>query len=110
MQVDLSKIKYEVQDKKKKKGVEKKISPEDQFMMAGVQPAVHAKRITNEYFLCVKVNYDGCTCCADLPDSRSHITIVPIVNPACFGFTAPESGWAPYNIGAFQMQIQHHKD
>lgn len=36
MHVDLGKIKYEVQEFRKKKGVQKKISPEDQFMMAGV--------------------------------------------------------------------------
>lgn len=34
--LDLSKIKYEVADMKKKKGVQKKVSPEDKFMMAGV--------------------------------------------------------------------------
>ena len=53
MHVDLDKIKYEVKDTKKKKGVEKKISPEDQFLMAGVQPAAHTKHTTNDYALCV---------------------------------------------------------
>jgi len=36
MEVELNKIKYEVQEFTKKKGVQKKISPEDQFLMAGV--------------------------------------------------------------------------
>lgn len=49
--LDLDKIKYEVQDFKKKKGEQKKLSPEDRFMMAGVQPATHGKFVTNEYFL-----------------------------------------------------------
>ena len=71
---------------KKKKAVRKKISPEDQFVMAGVQPACRTKRCTNDYFLCKEVQYDGCTCIANLPDSRSKLTIVPIVNPACFDF------------------------
>jgi hypothetical protein len=93
MTVDLGKIKYEVVGQKKKKGVMKEVSPEDRFMMAGVQSACHSKRITNEYFLCVLVEYDGCTCCVDLPDSRAPMTIVPLINPECFGFTPPASGW-----------------
>ena len=91
--LDLSKIKYDVADFKKKKGVQKKISPEDAFMMAGVQSACHSKKIKNEYYLCVLVEYDGCVCCVDLPDSRTKMTIIPLINPACFGFTPPESGW-----------------
>ena len=65
---------------KKKKGVQKPISKEDAFMMAGVQSACHGKRVKNEYFLCVLVEYDGCVCCVDLPDSRMPMTIIPIVN------------------------------
>lgn len=86
MDVQLDKIKYEVQEFSKKKGVQKKISPEDVYLMAGIQPACHAKHCRNEYFLCVEVKYDGCVCCVDLPDSRMPLTIVPLVNPACFGF------------------------
>ena len=86
MDVHLDKIKYEVQEFAKKKGVQKKISPEDVYLMAGIQPACRGKHCTNEYFLCVEVKYDGCVCCVDLPDSRMPLTIVPLVNPMCFGF------------------------
>jgi hypothetical protein len=86
MNLALDHIKYEVAEFKKKKGVQKKVSPEDSFMMAGIQAACHAKKVTNEYFLCVLVEFDGCVCCVDLPDSRTPMTIVPLVNPACFGF------------------------
>ena len=55
MDVHLDKIKYEVQEFSKKKGVQKKISPEDVYLMAGIQPACHGKNVTNEYFLCVEV-------------------------------------------------------
>lgn len=54
--------------------------------MAGVQPAAHTKHTTNDYALCVQLDYDGCVCCVDLPDSRMPLTIVPLINPACFGF------------------------
>ena len=97
--LDLSQIRYEVVGEyKKKKGVQKRLSPEDRFMMAGVQPACHSGFITNEYFICIELAYDGCTCCANLPDSRMMMTIVPIVNPACFGFMPPD-GYMPINLG-----------
>lgn len=109
MHVALDKIKYEVQDFRKKKGVQKKISPEDQFMMAGIQPACKAKYIKNTYYLCVECKYEGCVCCVDLPDSRMPLTIVPLVNPACFGFQPPNN-WQPYNLGFFQIDLTHHTD
>ena len=89
MELDLSKIKYEVASEKKKKGKVKKISKEDAFAMASLQPACHTKAFSNEYYLCVTTEYDGCICCVDLPDARMKMTIVPIVNPECFGFVAP---------------------
>jgi len=71
-------------------------------MLAGVQSAVHSKFVTNEYFLRIELVYDGCTCCADLPDSCMQVTIVPNVDPRCFGFTSPD-GWAPMNLGGFNF-------
>ena len=108
LSLNLAEIKYEVAKVKKKKGVQKNVSPEDSFMMAGVQAACHSKKITNEYFLCVQVEYDGCVCCVDLPDSRMPLTIIPLMNPACFGFQPHESGWAPYQLGMFQLSLAHH--
>ena len=110
MSVDLSKIHYDVIGEKKKKGVMKAVSPEDRFMMAGVQSACHSKRITNEYFLCVLVEFDGCVCCVDLPDSRAPLTIVPLINPACFGFEVPQTGWMPTPLGSFTVNLAHHTD
>ena len=89
MELNLNEIRYEVPKQKKKKGVMKPISREDAFMMAGLQPACHAKHITNEYFLCVLVDFDDCTCCLDLPDSRMPMTIIPFIDPTCFGFQPP---------------------
>jgi hypothetical protein len=105
---DLSKIRYEVPKYTEKNGVKKPVSPEDAFMLAGVQSAVHSKMISNDYFLCIELAYDGCTCCADLPDSRMPITIVPIVDPKCFGFTSPD-GWAPTDLGGFNFQLQYYQ-
>ena len=94
MQLNLSDIKYEVDGEKKKKGAIKKRSKEDMFMMASIQPAVHCKNICNEYFLTTKVEHEGCDCCRDVPDSKLPLTIVPMVNPECFGFSPPD-GWEP---------------
>jgi len=111
MQCDLSKIHYEVQAtrKDKKKGGVKKISPEDRFMMASLQPACHSRWIHNEYHLVVKCSYDGCTCCSNLPDSDMQLSVVPMVNPECFGFQPP-GGWAPYPLGGFTVNLAHYKD
>ena len=110
MSLDLSKIKYDVMTEKKKHGVTKAVSPEDRFMMSGVQSATHSKRITNEYFLCVLVEYDGCVCCVDLPDSRAPLTIIPLINPECFGYQPPSNGWAPMALGMFTVSLAHHTD
>ena len=75
-------------------------------MMASVQPATHSRFITNEYFLCTRTAYSGCTCCSDLPDARLPLTIVPMVNPACFGFQPPDD-YEPMDIGFFKCDLAH---
>ena len=109
MELDLSKIKYEVADEKKKKGKMKKISDEDKFMMASLQPACHTKKFSCDYFLCVRTEYDGCVCCVDLPDARMKMTIVPLVNPECFGFKAGDD-WNPTELGEFNIDLAHDPD
>jgi hypothetical protein len=109
MELDLSKIKYDVATEKKKKGQTKKISKEDAFQMASLQPACHTKKFSNEYYLCVTTEYDGCICCVDLPDARMKMTIVPLVNPECFGFIPPQN-WNPMQLGAFAVDLNHEPD
>lgn len=84
--MNLAEIRYEVAANKKKKGAQVQLSPEDLFAITGLQAACHSRHITNEYFICIELEYDGCTCCSNLPDARTPLTIVPLVNPACFGF------------------------
>lgn len=81
LELDLDKIKYEVATHKKKKGKQKKISKEDRFVMASLQPACHTPKFSNEYFLTVTTDYDGCVCCINLPDAKMPMTIVPLANP-----------------------------
>lgn len=109
MGLDLSKIKYEVATEKKKKGKTKKISKEDAFQMASLQPACHTKKFSNEYYLCVTTKYDGCVCCVDLPDARMKMTIVPIVNPECFGFVPP-ADWNGQQLGQFNVDLNYDTD
>lgn len=109
MELDLDKIKFEVEKFKKKHGVQKEISPEDAFMLKSIQPACHSKHITNEYFLVIELQYDGCTCGSDLPDARMPFTIVPQVNPDCYGFKAPKN-WTPTKLGEFNLNLDVFKD
>ena len=110
MELNLAEIRYEVPEMKKKKGVMKPLSKEDRFMMAGIQAACSGKKIKNNYYLCVLVEYDGCVCCVDLPGSRMPMTIIPIVDPTCFGFQPPTHGWEPANLGGFRLNLQHYDD
>ena len=106
MSLNLMDIKYEVAETKNKKGKVKKISPEDHFSMAGCQPACHAEAFESNYYLCVKVNYDiGCSCGDPYPDSQMSLCIVPLINPACFGFQPPATGWAPMHLGHKDFNI-----
>ena len=86
LKVDLASIKYPAPQHRKKKGAMKPVSLEDAFLMSQAQPAAHGQIIRNEYFLSVRTEFDGCTCCADLPSCKIPLCIVPNVNPACFGF------------------------
>jgi hypothetical protein len=97
----------ELTDKKDKRGGRKPLSLEDQFLARSLQSACHAKHFTMEYYLVAETTYDGCTCCAELPHSRMPISILPVLNPACFGFQAPE-GWNPQHHGSF-MCVAHKK-
>lgn len=109
MIIDLNAIRYNVSGLKKKKGVQVKLSPEDLFMIQGVQSATHSRHITNEYFLKIELGYDGCTCCSNLPDASMPFTIIPIVNPACVGFKAPPQ-WAPTALlGSFMINLNFIK-
>lgn len=105
MTVDLSKIKYDCPEYKKKKGKQKKVSPEDMFMIKSIQAATDSKMISVEYFLHVYTVYDGCTCCAECPDANMKFTIVPIVNPACIGYQPPQN-FEPYHLGFFQCNVE----
>lgn len=85
--IELSKIKYDVVMEKEKDGVIKTVGPDDQFVMTQMQPAVNnGKFIKNRYFLTVRTTMAGCTCCHETPDGKTPLTIVPMVNPATYGF------------------------
>ena len=65
MTIELDKIAYQVTKEKKKKGSFKAVSPEDQFMMAGLQAATTSDMICNLYFLKLEFYYDAGECCAE---------------------------------------------
>ena len=74
--------------------------------MVNVQSASHGTTCTNEYFLTTKVLYDVCCNCEDdNPTEELALTIVPLCNPALFGFQ-PQSGWTPTELGNFHFNIK----
>ena len=90
LSIDLSHIKYDKKDSKKgKDGQRKAVSLEDQFMMTQIQPATrNAKLFSVRYYTNVQTHFEGCVCCCnETPDAKVPMTIHPMVNPACFGFT-----------------------
>ena len=104
IKLDLGKIRYHCPETKKKKGQIKKISPEDRFMIEGVQPATSSSLVKVDYFLTISLGYDGCTCCSNLPDACAPMTIIPLVNPACCGYQPP-GGWQPMDLGFFNIPL-----
>ena len=108
-QLNLSSIQYHVDPmKKKKRGffASQKVqrSPEEIFMLSRLAPACHSKLVRNEYFLNVNVKYDDCCagCCGHLPEVLMPLTIIPLVDP--YALLEPP-GYAPVELGSFQLQI-----
>ena len=63
-------------------------------------------RFSNDYYLTVSLDYAGCTCCADLPEAKMRMTIVPLINPECFNLVRPED-WNPVDFGNIDMVADH---
>lgn len=82
------------------------MSPEDIFLMSGVQPACHSRHIVNHYELVCELSYDACTCCDELPDAQIPLTIIPMVNPMCYGFK-PVEGFMPQQLGSFNVDLRY---
>jgi hypothetical protein len=88
IEVDLSQIHNDVPATRTKKGKTKAYSKEDMFMLSGIQPASKSKFSSVNYTLETSCGFDTCANCGceNLPDAMLPMTIVPLVNPACFGF------------------------
>jgi len=55
-----------------------------------MQPATRNAKYTKiRYFLCMETNFDGMTCCHETPEGKTPVTIMPLVNPDCYGFAPP---------------------
>jgi len=98
-----------VNGEKKKKGKLKKVSKSDKFQMASLQPACNAPKFKNAYYLRVVLSYEGCVCCINLPDAKMPMTIVPEVNPECFG-ARPAGDWNPTMLEPITCNLSHDPD
>ena len=78
-------------------------------MMASLQPACHTKKFSNDYYLTVTTEYDGCICCVDLPDARMAMSIMPLVNPETSGYRVPED-WNGTQLGEFHVDPTKDSD
>jgi len=94
MMLELQRINYRVSGQK---------SPEEMFMMSQMAPACHSRYITNDYYLNVNIKYDACNvCCSKVPNVSFPLTIVPMTNPATYGFMEPQ-GYMPQELGYFKF-------
>ncbi len=74
IEVNLGSIKTPpVNDRPTKKGTVKPYGPEDKFMMQQIQAAAHGSIIQNNYFVAIRTEYDGCTCCDTTPLARTPL-------------------------------------
>ena len=74
-------------------------------MLENLAPATHSPLIANDYVLDVKVKYDGCTCCADLPQISVPCSVIPLTHQASYGFSEDQLGgaYAPQVLGYFKL-------
>ena len=104
LNIDLSELQYEEVDKfKQKKGIEKPLDIDDKFQMQCLQASCHTPNFSINYYLSLQTTYSGCICCFDLPEIRININIMPIINPATFGFEAAED-FQPEDLGTFTIE------
>jgi len=83
---------------------EVQMSPEEIFMLSNMPSACHSEHIRNEYFLNVNLKYDGCTCCAPLPNIQVPLTVIPETKLESYGFSEP-AGYAPFQLGYFRFDL-----
>lgn len=107
LQVDLKTIKYVVAATRKKKGVVKALSVEDRYMLENIAANCKGRLISNQYFLTVRCDFAGCTCCSQTPVCRVPITIVPIINPQVWGYQQPQD-FSPQVYQACNFAVQYH--
>eukprot|EP00347_Sterkiella_histriomuscorum_P000383 403376073 len=85
----LSTIKYDVGQDKKKDGTFKMRSDEAMFFLSQLQPQVNSKHLKNEYFLGVRCDFEGCTCCSQQPNVLIPITILSQMDLQQFQIQSP---------------------
>ena len=107
IEVDLKTIKYTVAASRKKKGIDKPLSVEDRYMLENIAAKCKGSLITNEYFLTVRCDYAGCTCCSQTPVCRVPITIVPVINPQVWGYQQPQD-FNPQVYSQCTFAVQYH--
>ena len=109
MSLDLGTIKFNIPKPTKKKKDPKSWlggtinvprSPEEIFMLSNLPPACHSPHIKIDYFLNANIKYDGCTCCLEKSDIKIPMSIIPITNPATYGFQEPPD-YQPFMLGHF---------
>ena len=85
------------------------LSLEEQFFKVHVQPENYTSNlIRNVYKLRTVVKFDNANCCDDdFPVNGINLSIVPTVNPVCFGFKPPE-GFAPFNLAYIQFPVKDY--
>jgi len=64
--------------------------------------ACHTQYITNSYFLTAYPVFVGCDCCRASNEEKIPVSIIPVGDPASYGFPEPV-GYAPVDMGYFKI-------
>jgi len=104
MSLDLSTIKYNIPHEHKKKGEMKPLSDADICIGSQMQPACNGSIIKNHYFLTIRCDFEGCTCCSSLPATKIPMQVVPYVYENLFNFPRP-ADFNPVVYDAYAFDI-----
>jgi hypothetical protein len=105
MHIELGKLTKPLESILMSKKNGKQRTPEEVTMLRNVPPATSSMHIKNTYELNVNVKFSGLDCCSAHPSISVPMTIIPIQDPAVYGFPEP-AGFAPADLGYFQCALQ----
>ena len=78
------------------------LSEDEKQFYSRLAGACQSEHITNSYFLKAIPVFVGCDCCGNPCEEKIPISILPVGDPASYGFPEPV-GYAPIDIGYYKI-------